>query len=294
MATKPVVPGLCYDSDASRPGPWVTTVHDGETCILTACGLKPGEEFGVFKHVAGMSCPAKLIDGSPAILSAESCVLVLSVPGKYELVPRWDPTSRVVVECLCMDNGAVPLTTPSAPVNKPQIIDGLTTLDGCAPAWIEIPCGADGRFDQASAVAYTVDTETSQIVEIPMSQTVGVGAAPQPQPDKENLSPFSIVGPAAAQPLNDIIDAALAASLNTDFDKAGVPVTADDIKECGSITIMTKDGSQGIVIAGDTANPVASWTWSGGISGLDTIEVLDGCEVWANACAETTYIPAKA
>lgn len=126
-----------------------------------------------------------------------------------------------------------------------------------------------------------------------MAQTFTPGTPPAQVPDKENLTEFQIIGPAAAQPLDTIIVDAIAASAVTAFSVEGSAITPEDVKEMGSVFIGTKDGRPGIVINGDTDNPVASWEWDGGIGGLDTIEILDGCEVRALVCAIKMYVPAK-
>lgn len=146
-------------------------------------------------------------------------------------------------------------------------------------------------------ILYVYDLENGWVEINPsehdLSQSFSTGYSTDPKTDKENLTPYSIDGPFAALDLNTIIDDLLAASLNTDFDQAQMPIEAADVKECGSVTVATKDGHKGIVINGDSAYPLSSWTWNGGISGLDTIEILDGCSVWVTACAEKEYTPVK-
>ena len=162
----------------------------------------------------------------------------------------------------------------------------ISHIPGCdengEPALLVVTttCAADGTS--------TTETET-----IPMGQKFTPGTPPAQVPDKENLTEFQIVGPAAAQPLDTIIEDAIAASAVTAFSIEGSDIAPVDVKECGSVYIATKDGRPGIVINGDTENPVASWEWDGGISGLDTVEILDGCEVRTLVCAIKMYTPAK-
>ena len=178
--------------------------------------------------------------------------------------------------------------------SKPLIVSGgLAHRITCLPVWIEFPCDGMGGYDYSCPTFYTTDPETGQATETEMSATFNPGAAPEAETDKETLTGFSIEGPAAAQPLDTIIADALAASAVTDFSIEGSAITAEDIKECGTLTIATKDGRRGIVVNGDTDFPVASWTWDGGIGGLDTVEVLEGCEALALACAKKNFIPTK-
>ena len=129
--------------------------------------------------------------------------------------------------------------------------------------------------------------------EFTVAATFTPGRVPDAEYDKEDLTPFKIVGPATAQDVTAIFNAALAASTVTTFSQEGSAITADDIAEAGVFNIATTNGHQGIVINGDTDNPFASWSDPDGVNMGNTFEVLDGCEALVTFCALKKFTPAK-
>lgn len=198
----------------------------------------------------------------------------------------------------CGSFGAAGMLCPglanSQPVPpKPAIIDGLIHRETCLPAWVVYPCDGAGGYDYSSPTVYTIDPETGEATETTMSATFSPGAQPDAEIDKEDLTPLSVVGPQDAASVSLLFDEALAASSVTAFSEEGSDITEADVAECGTFSIATKDGRPGIVLNGDTANPVASWSDPDGVNMANTFEVLDGCEVLVIFCARKKYIPSK-
>jgi len=306
MSRKPAnAPNELYVSCRPQRPPEPFCVPSGETCLLQACGLVGDETVPVLKCYADLAPePARDLAGNEIVLSAESPAALVGLPGNYKLDVAALPTDRCVhitQECgeagspfdaallACLDEIKDLLVQD----NKPAIIQGLAHTETCAPAWIVYPCNDAGGYDFENGVVYTIDPATGATETIEMSATFNPGAAPAEKTDKEDLTPFTIDGPAAAQPVADVFAAALAASATTAFSVEGSDIALEDMAECGSFTIATKDGRPGIVLNGDTDNPVAAWSDTDGVNTANTIEVLEDCSALVIICVKKDYAPAK-
>lgn len=64
----------------------------------------------------------------------------------------------------------------------------------------------------------------------------------------------------------------------------GESLSYSEFQAFGTISLVTADGKAGIVLNGESANPVASFEDSEGVYTMTSVEILDGCCAWVNIC----------